>query len=112
MQDVDFRNAAGARGIHPFPAGLHDCISAVRWTAANKQRLGIDKVVVCGGSGGGNLALATCIKLNRDGDIKLVDGCLAWAPYISNQYSSKIETPEYLSLVRTGQLVLLARVSV
>ena len=28
---VDFRNAYSAEGMHPFPAGLNDCTSALEW---------------------------------------------------------------------------------
>ena len=35
---VEFRNAAGALGPHPFPAGLNDCASGAQWAIANKER--------------------------------------------------------------------------
>ena len=28
---VEFRNAGGELGDHPFPAGLNDCATAVQW---------------------------------------------------------------------------------
>ena len=52
---VEFRNSAGRLGCHPFPAGLNDCASGVRWTYRNRDALGISRIVVSGESGGGNL---------------------------------------------------------
>jgi len=56
---VDFRNSTEV----PFPGGLHDCLSAVLWTADHAHDLRIDtnRLVVGGESGGGNLAAATCL---------------------------------------------------
>ena len=48
-------NSAGRLGCHPFPAGLNDCASEVRWTYRNRDALGISRIVVSGESGGGNL---------------------------------------------------------
>lgn len=83
---VEFRNAAGAQGPHPFPAGLNDCTSALKWVGENRARLGISKIVLQGESGGGNLVLATAIKAKRDGHVKLISGVYASVPYVSGQY--------------------------
>jgi acetyl esterase/lipase len=84
---VDFRNAvvaSSAPEVAPYPAGLNDCVSGVRWLADNAERLGIDasRIIVAGESGGGNLTLATGMRLLRDGDISLVKGLYALCPYI------------------------------
>ena len=42
---VDFRNAltpSSVPEIGPFPAGLNDCVSGLKWVAANAAELGID----------------------------------------------------------------------
>jgi acetyl esterase len=93
---VEFRNGGGKHGPYPFPAGLNDCSSALRWVNDNKRELGISKVVVSGESGGGNLTLATTLKAKRDGRLDQIDGVYAQCPYISNAYSRK--APELPSL--------------
>ena len=93
---VEFRNGGGKHGPHPFPAGLHDCTSALQWTISNKARLGIAKLVISGESGGGNLTLATTLQAKRDGMIDQIDGVYAMCPYISNGYTSP--PPELTSL--------------
>ncbi len=93
---VEFRNASGKLGPHPFPAGLNDCTSALQWFAAQKARLGVTTIVVSGESGGGNLTLATTLKAKRDGHLDLIDGVYAQCPYISNAYESP--EPELTSL--------------
>jgi acetyl esterase/lipase len=85
---VDFRNAlrpSSAAQVLPFPAGLNDCVSGVKWAAANAAALGIDagRIVVAGESGGGNLTLATGLKLLKDGDIGLIKGLYAFCPFIA-----------------------------
>ena len=87
----DFRNAlrpSSAPQVLPFPAGLNDCVSAVKWARANATSLGIDpdRIVVAGESGGGNLTLATGLKLLKDGDIGLIKGLYALCPYIAGQW--------------------------
>ena len=88
---VDFRNcvvASSAPEVAPFPAGLNDCVSGLRWVASHTADLGIDpaRIVVAGESGGGNLTLATGLKLKRDGDLGLIKGLYALCPYIAGQW--------------------------
>jgi acetyl esterase len=88
---VDFRNAlraSSAPEVEPFPAGLNDCVSGVKWVVANAARLGIDpkRIVIAGESGGGNLTLATGLKLKRDGDLGLIKGLYALCPYIAGKW--------------------------
>lgn len=88
---VDFRNclrASSAPEVEPFPAGLNDCVSGVKWVKANSARLNIDpdRIIVAGESGGGNLTLATGLKLKQDGDIGLIKGLYALCPYIAGKW--------------------------
>jgi acetyl esterase/lipase len=85
---VDFRNSiepSTAEDVAPYPAGLNDCVSGVKWVAANAGELHIDpaRIVVAGESGGGNLTLATGLRLKRDGDLGLIKGLYALCPYIA-----------------------------
>lgn len=93
---VEFRNAAGALGSHPFPAALNDCTAALQWMHAHREDLGVSKLVVSGESGGGNLTLATTLKAGRDGRLDMIDGVYAQCPYISGTYASP--PPELASL--------------
>jgi acetyl esterase len=98
---VDFRNclqASSAPEVAPYPAGLNDCVSGLKWVAANHAALSIDpaRIVVAGESGGGNLTLATGLKLKRDGEIGLIKGLYALCPYIAGvwpdeRYASSTE---------------------
>ena len=88
---VDFRNAltpSSVPEIEPFPAGLNDCVSGLKWIAASAAEIGLDasRIIVAGDSGGGNLTLATGLKLLRDGDIGLVQGLYALCPYIAGRW--------------------------
>jgi acetyl esterase/lipase len=88
---VEFRNAvvpSKVLDVAPFPAGLNDCIAGLKWTVANASKYGIDpaRIIVGGESGGGNLTLATGLKLKRDGDLGLVKGLYALCPYIAGQW--------------------------
>jgi len=78
---VEFRNAAGKLGPHPFPAGLNDCFSGLKWAHDNRDALGISKIVISGESGGGNLSLATTLKAKGEGVLEMVDGVYAQCPY-------------------------------
>ncbi len=88
---VDFRNCltpSSAPEVVPYPGGLNDCVSGIRWLAANADELGVDpaRIVIAGESGGGNLTLATGMKLLRDGDIGIVRGLYALCPYIAGSW--------------------------
>lgn len=54
----------------------------------NAVELGIDpgRVIVAGESGGGNLTLATGMRLVRDGEMGLVRGLYALCPYIAGRW--------------------------
>lgn len=88
---VEFRNAGGKLGPHPFPAGLNDCSSALDWLHENRTKLGVSKIVVSGESGGGNLTIATTLKAKRDGRIDRIDGVYAQCPYIFGGYAEPDE---------------------
>jgi len=88
---VDFRNALVASSVPevaPFPAGLNDCVSGVKWVLENAASLKIDpdKIIVAGESGGGNLTLATGLKLKQDGDMSVIKGLYALCPYIAGEW--------------------------
>ena len=85
---VDFRNAlvaSSAPEVEPYPAGLNDCVPGLSWVAAQHEKLGIDpsRIIVAGESGGGNLTLATGMRLLREGKTDLVQGLYALCPYIA-----------------------------
>ena len=104
---VDFRNAlvaSSAAEVAPFPAGLNDCVSGVKWVAANHAELAIDRdrIVVAGESGGGNLTLATGLRLLRDGDLGVIKGLYAMCPYIAGIWP----LPENPSSVENNGILL------
>jgi acetyl esterase len=104
---VDFRNSvvpSSAPEVAPFPAGLNDCVSGLKWVVSHAGDLGIDpgRLVVAGESGGGNLTLATALKLKRDGDLGLVTGLYAMCPYIAGQWP----TPECPSSTENNGILL------
>jgi len=99
---VEFRNAGGVLGAHPYPAGLDDCVAALQWMHAQRAALGVGTLVVSGESGGGNLSLATTLRAKRGGFLDAVDGVYAMCPYISGAYAdppaelpSLVENDEY-----------------
>jgi acetyl esterase/lipase len=101
---VEFRNGAGKLGNHPFPAGLNDCASALRWAHQQRQALDITNLIVSGESGGGNLSLATAIKANQEGWISEIDGVYSCCPYISGSYHPA--PPELTSLYENEDYML------
>lgn len=95
---VDFRNCvrpSSAPEIAPYPAGLNDCVSGFHWVHEHAEKLLINKnqLLVAGESGGGNLAIATTMKLVKEGYDDRVVGVYALCPYIAGQWP----TPEHPS---------------
>ena len=104
---VDFRNAvraSSATEVAPFPAGLNDCLSGLKWLRDQSGELGIDpaRIVVAGDSGGGNLTLAIGLFLTKAGEQSLVKGLYALCPYIAGQWP----LPESPSSYRNNGLLL------
>ena len=104
---VDFRNCltpSSAPEVAPFPAGLNDCVAGVKWLAGQAGELNIDPghIVVAGESGGGNLTLATGLKLKRDGDLDLIRGLYALCPYIAGAWPQEM----YPSSIENNGLLL------
>src|SRR5580700_7763544 len=104
---VDFRNSlvpSSVPEVAPFPAGLSDCVSGLKWVVANAGHLNIDpaRVIVAGESGGGNLTLATGLKLKQDGELALINGLYALCPYIAGQWP----TPECPSAIENNGILL------
>jgi acetyl esterase len=104
---VDFRNAlvpSSAPEVAPFPAGLNDCVSGLKWVHANSAALNIDptRIIVAGESGGGNLTRATGLKLKRNGDIGLIKGLYALCPYIAGEWP----LPQYPSSIENNGILL------
>lgn len=88
---VEFRNAvfpSAVPEVGPYPAGLNDCVSGLKWVIANAAMLRVDpaRVIVAGESGGGNLTLGTGLRLLRDGEIGLIRGLYAICPYIAGEW--------------------------
>jgi acetyl esterase/lipase len=74
---------------HPYPAGVEDCYSGLRWISENADRLGIsaDRLVMYGLSGGGGLAAGAAL-LARDRGGPSCLGLLLSAPMMDDR-----ETP-------------------
>lgn len=88
---VEFRNAVSpstVTEVAPFPAGLNDCLSGIRWVHAHADELGVDatRIVISGESGGGNLSIATVLALKRRGELHLVNGLYALCPYLTGKW--------------------------
>jgi acetyl esterase len=107
---VDFRNSAApssAPEVAPFPAGLNDCLSGLRWVRTNAAALNIDAshMIVAGESGGGNLSLATALSLKRAGELAGLKGVYVMCPYLAGAWpgaegSSALENAGILADMR------------
>jgi len=88
---VDFRNCltpSSVPEVEPFPAGLNDCVSGFLWAHDQAESFNIDtrKMLIAGESGGGNLSIATTMKLLQDGHGDKQAGLYAMCPYISGKW--------------------------
>ena len=68
---------------HPHPAGLADCVAAIRWLATNGEReLGASRLIVGGESAGAHLAALALIALRDSAEIEIVTAAnLAYGVY-------------------------------
>jgi acetyl esterase len=103
---VEFRNAGGKHGPHPYPAGLNDCAAAVRWTYANRRELGVSHLITSGESGGGNLTLTTVHKAKREGWLNEIAGAYAQCPFMSGRW---YEQPDDLPSLKENDGYFLTR---
>ena len=90
---VDFRNSlrpSSVPEVAPYPAGLNDCVSGYKWVMQNPAALGIheDQIMIAGESGGGNLAIATTMRLIAEGVSMSPVGLYALCPYILGAWPS------------------------
>ncbi len=90
---VDFRNSlrpSSVSEVAPYPAGLNDCVSGFLWTHNNADALSIDpqQLLIAGESGGGNLAIATTMRLNTLGEGHRQLALYALCPYILGDWPS------------------------
>ncbi|MEM8491516.1 MAG: alpha/beta hydrolase fold domain-containing protein [Pseudomonadota bacterium] len=88
---VDFRNSlrpSSAEEVAPFPAGLNDCVSGYYWIKEHAASFHIDpaQVLIAGESGGGNLAIATTMKLQSSEPPNSLFGLYALCPYLLGRW--------------------------
>ena len=76
----------------------------LRWMYENKDSLNLSGIIISGESGGGNLAIATCLKAKMDGFLDEINGVYAQAPLISNRFVDK--DPTLLSLFECDGYVI------
>jgi len=79
---VDYRLAPE----HPFPAGLEDCTDVYKWLLSTGIKP--ENIIIAGDSAGGNLTLASLLKLKDDG-ILLPAATIVLSPGTDNTEESK-----------------------
>mmetsp|Transcript_1563 Transcript_1563/g.2272 ORF Transcript_1563/g.2272 Transcript_1563/m.2272 type:complete len:376 (-) Transcript_1563:1030-2157(-) len=95
---VDFRNcelpSLSNMDVAPYPAGLNDCYSGLKFMHNNAAEYGIDPNMVCvaGESGGGNLTIATALKCKKEGTLNMIPkGFYAMCPYIAGIWPQTVQ---------------------
>jgi acetyl esterase/lipase len=97
----DFRNSVvpSNKGdtVAKFPGGLNDCVSAVHWAHQHAEIFGIDRnrVIIAGESGGGNLCIATALRLKLEGNIELIKAFYVMCPYLAGVLPNKDKYPSH-----------------
>ena len=92
---------------HPFPAAIEDSVAVYR--ALRAEQPGEGRMLMAGDSAGGNLAIATALKL-RDLGEALPAGIIAFSPWLDMEHSGEtLETNATTdTLVNRGMLEGLA----
>lgn len=85
---VDYRYAPE----HPFPTGLEDCYSALKWVDSHSQQLGVDAkhIAIGGGSAGGGLAAALAQLAHDRKEIKPVFQLLVY-PMLDDRTALRVD---------------------
>ena len=96
---VEFRNSlvpSSVDEVGPFPAGLNDCVSGLRWLLRNAGELGIDpgRIIVAGESGGANLSIALAMTMKRENTLSSVAGLYLMCPFLSAEANSDPRSSE------------------
>jgi acetyl esterase len=82
---------------NPYPAAPDDCLAALRWTAGQSSRLGIDvrRIAVAGDSAGGNLATVTALRVRNEGCGPVLRAQLLLYP-VTDHYTARHASYGYL----------------
>jgi acetyl esterase len=96
---------------HPHPAGLADCVAAIRWLAANGQReLGAGRLIVGGESAGAHLAALAVLVLRDRGEIASVTAAnLAYGVYDVSMTPSARRWGDQRIVINTPELTFFAK---
>jgi len=99
---------------HPYPTGLDDCVAAYHWAVENSEYLKTtpNAAITFGTSAGGNLALATALKLIDAGKSDTLKGVVAVVPVtvwkdavpadMKSKYTSYDEHAEHTINTKSG----------
>jgi len=71
---------------HPFPKGPNDCFTSYKWLLSHGHRP--ENIIIGGASAGGNMTLATLIKIKEEG-ITMPRGAIVLSPGIDYTTNSK-----------------------
>ena len=90
-----YRSNSATRTSRTFPGGLNDCLDGVRYVLSHQEELEItSQVVLTGGSGGGNLSIATSMLAKKNG-VDGIRGVYANCPYISGTTGNTASWKEF-----------------
>lgn len=89
---VEFRNAGGVLGPHPFPAGLNDVYRTLEWLRNKSDELGLGSITLVGESGGAHLAVSCSLKAVLSEQRDRIDGVYAMCPMLFDPRESYPET--------------------
>lgn len=96
---------------HPHPAGLQDCVTAIRWVAAHGEReLGARPLVLAGESAGAHLAALALLVLRDHGEVGAVTAAnLAYGVYDVSMTPSARRWGDRRIVTNTPDLAFLAQ---